>query len=835
MRVLTFACALVLASASAARADVSVRAFLDRTRVAVGQSAALTIEIQGAQDAPAPALGAPDGASLRYVGPSTQVSFVNGQVTASVSHRYAVVPNRAGSFTLGPFTVSHEGRTYEAPAVALQAVPAAQAAQGVPGRDEIQVVIELPRRRAYVHERIPLTVVLYVGNTRVEDLQYPVVPAEGFTLERFSQPSQTREVRGGKVVNILRFETMLTPLRPGTVNIGPAQQRMALVLSSRRGRDPFFDGFLGDYRKEPIEVSSEAVSLEILSLPEADRPAGFQGAVGRFTLEASAKPTELRVGDPITVRVTVAGEGNLASVSPPTIDAGDGFKAYPQQEVSGSPPGQKTFEQVLIPLRDDVRELPAVRFSYFDTQTERYETLVRGPFPLQVAPSEVAQEARVVQAEGDRAVERREEELGRDIVYIKDAPGALAVRGQSFLDRPWFWIALVAPALCYLGLWVWVRRRDRLRTDPRYARFARAGREAQAALGGARGLLGAGEEARFDDALSRAVRDYLGAKLDLPPGAVEAENVARRLGGAGNGSEVARQVERVLGLLERVRYAPSGAARPEREEALRLAEEIVAALEKQRYSNGRRAAAALLVGVLLLGFAAARAENPMAAFYEGNALYARGDFDAAAVAYESVLGAGRASAAVYFNLGNAYMKSGRPGLAILNYERARRLAPADVDIRTNLSFALEEQGLETETPVWQRLALPLAERLDGGSLAALCVALWVAVLAALAVRLLIPRSETAAARAAIVLAALLVFVGSNLGARVMWYDLADDAVVTRAGETAVRFEPSADGTAHFSVAEGTLVRILERRDGWLQVARADGRRGWIDAGACEAL
>jgi tetratricopeptide (TPR) repeat protein len=309
-----------------------------------------------------------------------------------------------------------------------------------------------------------------------------------------------------------------------------------------------------------------------------------------------------------------------------------------------------------------------------------------------------------------------------------------------------------------------------------------------------------------------------------------------------------------------VRYAPNAAAHSERQEALHLAEEIVATLEKHRYPRPTATAAVLLLAAVLVAAAAAgaadnptaafdrfgshtmfsvsaagAADSPVAAFYEGNSLYGKGQFEAAAEAYESVLEAGQQSAALYYNLGNAYMRSGRPGLAILNYERARRLAPGDADILTNLGFALEQQKIAAEEPLWRRLALPLAERVASGVLAAVCVALYACLLLALAVRLLWPQTRTTAARVASLLAAVLLFVGANLGDRVARYDLAEDVVATRAGETPVRFEPSPDGTTHFGVPEGTLLAVLERRDGWLQVARADGRRGWIEAAACERL
>jgi tetratricopeptide (TPR) repeat protein len=225
----------------------------------------------------------------------------------------------------------------------------------------------------------------------------------------------------------------------------------------------------------------------------------------------------------------------------------------------------------------------------------------------------------------------------------------------------------------------------------------------------------------------------------------------------------------------------------------------------------------------------------VASFYEGNSLYAKGEFEAAARAYEAALAAGQESAALHYNLGNAYMKLGRPGLAILSWERARRLAPGDADVATNLSFAREQQKIEAEEQLWRRLLLPLSERFASASLATVAVALYALALLGLAVRLLWPQAATAAGRAALVGAVALAFVAANLADRAVRYDLAADVVVTRTGETPIRFEPNAEGTAHFSVPEGTLLHVRERRGEWVQVSRTDGRRGWVEGEAVSAV
>jgi SH3-like domain-containing protein len=74
-------------------------------------------------------------------------------------------------------------------------------------------------------------------------------------------------------------------------------------------------------------------------------------------------------------------------------------------------------------------------------------------------------------------------------------------------------------------------------------------------------------------------------------------------------------------------------------------------------------------------------------------------------------------------------------------------------------------------------------------------------------------------------------VGASFAERLWTVDLTPAAIVVRPGETSVRFEPTATGTEHFKVAEGTRLEITAEHEGWMQVRRSDGRRGWIQVEA----
>ncbi|HLY37555.1 MAG TPA: BatD family protein, partial [Candidatus Binatia bacterium] len=517
------ALALVVLFVRGAAAEVTVQARLEPTNVGVGDAATLSIEINGAQNAAAPDVPAVDGLAVQYLGPSTQISIVNGRMSQSVTHRYSVVATRAGRFTIGPVAVVVDGTRFDAAAVALNATPpgTARPAEAPAGGDQLRLVLTTGKSEVYLHERVPLRLELWVGSVRVSELQYPTIASDGVSIEKLpEQPAQRRE----GAYDVLSFASTLTPLRTGALTIGPASMGINALVRSRT-RDPFF-GFFGETQKR-VDLRSGTVALSVLPLPEADRPPDFTGAVGRFEMDVKAAPLEVAAGDPVTVTTTIRGAGDLASIAPPTIAASDALRVYPVQP--GQPSGtQRTFEQVVIPLHAGTVALPEWRFPYFDPDARAYRTVVQPPIMLAVhAATQPASAPQIVGAPTPRTAPER---LGRDLVFIKDDPGRLIPVSSRRYRSALFWAWQVIPLAAWLAAVAYDRRRRRLTGDVRYARFTRAGRAARQALAGAQARLGAGDGGAFYDAVARAMTEYLAAKLDLPPGGVTLETVTERLG-----------------------------------------------------------------------------------------------------------------------------------------------------------------------------------------------------------------------------------------------------------------------------------------------------------------
>lgn len=244
-----------------------------------------------------------------------------------------------------------------------------------------------------------------------------------------------------------------------------------------------------------------------------------------------------------------------------------------------------------------------------------------------------------------------------------------------------------------------------------------------------------------------------------------------------------------------------------------------------------------LAGIVVVACGTARAtDTPQSTFFHGNSLYAEGKYGEAASEYEKVVAGGSESVALYFNLGNAYFKAGKKGEAILNYERALRLAPTDPDVEANLGFARELTGAEVcDASLWERAAFPLATATTTAGLWRTTIGWYSLALLLLSAARFIPGRPRWLVWVAGIVGVVGVVSATSLLGRLWREERYPTAVVVGAGEVAARFEPATTGTKHFVLKEGTRVAITDRREGWIQAQRCDGRRGWIEASSAVGL
>jgi tetratricopeptide (TPR) repeat protein len=212
-----------------------------------------------------------------------------------------------------------------------------------------------------------------------------------------------------------------------------------------------------------------------------------------------------------------------------------------------------------------------------------------------------------------------------------------------------------------------------------------------------------------------------------------------------------------------------------------------------------------------------------AAFDSANKLYEEGKFTGAASAYEKLAQSGETSAALFFNLGNAFFKSGQIGRAIAAYRTAEQITPRDPDLRANLQFARNQTPGPTRSPGrWQRWLGRLTLN-EWTLLAAGAVWLWLLLLAVLQWR---PALRPALRPYVLSLAILAGLLCACVAATLREIRFTRTAIVI-AREVAVRYGPLAESPTAFTVHDGAELRVLDQKDEWLQVSAGTRRVGWL--------
>ncbi len=242
----------------------------------------------------------------------------------------------------------------------------------------------------------------------------------------------------------------------------------------------------------------------------------------------------------------------------------------------------------------------------------------------------------------------------------------------------------------------------------------------------------------------------------------------------------------------------------------------------------------VLSGLLFLprAYALDRAANVYGAFSRANELYRQADYPAAIKKYLAILKTGEESGNLYYNLGNAYFKSGNIGEAVCYYEKAKKLIPEDSDLKANLQFAFNELNLEPVVPkrFWLVRIFEWAGKrfsLDNITMkTAFCYWLFMLLLiCSYAFRQandIFKRLSKAAA---------ILFVFSLLVFAVRFYDLRICKYgVVIAPETAARFAPAEKAVVYFNLDKGSKVRLLDKNGRWRRIKTPDNKTGWVQAG-----
>jgi hypothetical protein len=403
---------VLVAAARAQGPQLAVR--LDPQRVAVGAEAVLTVTLEGfSQRAGKPQIPDVTGVDVYEGGRSTNMSWVNGRFSSSVLYTFILRPRGPGSFTIGPVQVEDKSTAYRSEAVTLTAVAGGAGSAGgggspgAPGsavREESQAAdvrglfarVVADKREAYLDEQVTVRFRLYqradVPILDIAGFEPPVT--EGFWREDLGSQRDYTVTIEGESYHVREIVWALFATRTGELEIGPGRI-VCQIPANMRGRRSPLDGFFGRgvFDQQSVPLTTEPLRIQVRSLPESGRPAGFSGSVGDYALQAQVDERQVRQGEPFTLTATVRGNGHVQTIGQPLWPAWNGLRVYDSGEavnasqVEDRITGEKSFKQVLIANRAGTIALDPIRFAYFDPQKKRYVETASAPVSIQVLPA----------------------------------------------------------------------------------------------------------------------------------------------------------------------------------------------------------------------------------------------------------------------------------------------------------------------------------------------------------------------------------------------------------------------------------------------------------------
>ncbi len=574
--------------ASRAEAAPTITARVQPNQIPLGQDARLVVTISGATNAPTPRPAPVPGLDIQNLGQTMSMQFVNGSMTTEVTNTFLVRPTRVGEFEIPAISVSVGDDTLSSRPMTLHVFDSSRVPQvkrtkprttesrgtgadptaDVDGEPRIVLleVTGVPDREIFVGEVLPVEIRLYVREgTRVTEATPPTLVGSGFTLSRASdaEPKQQRVRLSGGIYTRLTFPAALSPITAGEIPLEASLSVTARIPKKvarqrRRFDDPFFDSFFDSFAyravDQKIPVNSKPTTVRVARLPVEGRPESFTGGVGRFTLEASAEPTSVAVGDPITLRIATYGQGNFDRLQFPTLDDSDDWKTYDPTSTFKSEDalglsGRKSFEQAILPLRAGVREVPGLQLTYFDPEQRAYVTLSTEPVPIEVRAAPAGHRPRPIGQTGPLGLDTFE--LAPNKIEIGTLHGDL----RPAATRAWFLALQLLPVLGVgVALW-WGRRRRHRALDPSHVRNRRLERELKALTERMDGAVRSGDVQAFFEAARRALQEQLaGIEGDVAAKSLTPPEMERRLS---NRPELRDRVSEIFAAADALAYGGS--------------------------------------------------------------------------------------------------------------------------------------------------------------------------------------------------------------------------------------------------------------------------------------
>lgn len=515
------------------------------------------------------------------IGSSTSMQIINGRTssTSSKSYTYYLSANKIGKFSLPIATLVVDGKEYKSVPLSIEVVKSASPQNGQGSSMEITnpefkpdgnvfVRAFVDKKNIYVGEPILLTQKLYSKENiaNLTDLKEPAYT--GFWKESIDigELKLTKEVLNGQNYNVVLLQkAILFPQKSGNLEIGSITlDAIVQIIKKRKAKDRFeqmmYGNILQYYDNQEVHLKSPVLKIKVNELPN-NKPQNFNGAVGDFKLEATIDKTDLQTNDAMNLKIKISGTGNIDLLEKPNIDFPPDFEVYDpkvnktSQNTANGVSGSTTYEFLIIPRNEGDFKIPAISYSYFNPQTERYENCVSPEFLIHVTRGEGDPN---ISAAMSNAVNRDEiKYIGQDIRYILFKSDDLQEIGSHSFNSWQHLLSLILAPFLTLGIILLYKKSEKKRGNSSLMRLKRATKMAKMKLKTARKYLEEENQDKFYEETTKALWGYIGDKFNLGLSEISMDKAQEIFVSNNIDNQMFDEFKSIIENCEFARYAPT--------------------------------------------------------------------------------------------------------------------------------------------------------------------------------------------------------------------------------------------------------------------------------------
>ncbi|HKC69052.1 MAG TPA: BatD family protein, partial [Bacteroidia bacterium] len=656
-----------------------------------------------------------------YSGPnqSTSMQIANGNMSQTVSYSYMIAARKEGKFTIGAASCVINGAKSESNPITIEVAKGdpkqqqqqrqqqqqnpfggffgqeenqPQQSQGVSAED-LFIRTYVNKKQCYLGEQIIVTQKIYARtNITHRGMQNGKLPSfDGFWSKaeekKGNLPINTENLDGVQYGVVELSQTYLFPQRTGKLTIDPIELDWVVRTKPKRQQSIFDQFFGGGGQDVVVKLKSKPVTVDVQPLPEAGKPDNFTGAVGNFSFNAKLNHDKVKANEGLNLKLTITGKGNISLVSTPKINFPDGFETYDPKvnetvSTAGGVSGTKTYDYLVIPRKAGEFTLKDINFSYFDVEKKKYITLpspeikitVDAADPNSVGSAQVYNPKHEIQTEEN------------DIRYIKTGNLNLHAADEEFFSSWKHFSLLGLITALFVGFLVVRTNYLKSQSDVVGVKQKRAIKIARKQLALAEKFKNENKQTEFYNEVHTALNNYLSHKLNIPVADLSKDTITDNLMKKHVSAETISTLITTLNDCEYARYAPAAA-----EKDLNLVYnntiDLITKIENELAQQSKNASSKIKTVALFFCLLSCTSIFGINVQDSAAAAYNHKEYKKAINYYEIVLREGNTSAALHYNLANAYFKDNQLGKAIYNYELAKKLNPADDDIKNNLRIA----------------------------------------------------------------------------------------------------------------------------------------------------